>query len=222
MWRAISLGVFCRAAPSTRAIIRSRKDSPGLAVIRTTIRSESTRVPPVTALRSPPLSRMTGADSPVIALSSTEAMPSMTSPSPGMYCPASTTTVSPLRRMEAATFSSRPSTSFRASISLRIFRSDAAWALPRPSATASAKLAKSTVNQSQRDTSPVNHSGGGWVRGADVPDELDRGQERPHLDHEHHRVPDHLAAETACGSSPRSPDGRWRGRRATALGSWQP
>ena len=49
MWRAISLGVFCRAAPSTRAIIRSRKDSPGLAVMRTTMRSESTLVPPVTA-----------------------------------------------------------------------------------------------------------------------------------------------------------------------------
>ena len=36
------------------------------------------------ALRSPPLSRMTGALSPVIALSSTEATPSMTSPSPGI------------------------------------------------------------------------------------------------------------------------------------------
>ena len=34
--------------------MRSRKLSPGLAVTRTTIRSESTRVPPVTALRSPP------------------------------------------------------------------------------------------------------------------------------------------------------------------------
>ena len=153
------MGVFCRAAPSTRAIIRSRKDSPGLAVMRTTIRSERTRVPPVTALRSPPLSRMTGADSPVMALSSTEAMPSMISPSPGMYCPASTTTVSPLRRVAAETFCSDPSTSFRASTSLRIFRSEAACALPRPSATASAKLANSTVNQSQSDTSPVNHSG---------------------------------------------------------------
>ena len=37
-------------------------------------RSESTVVPPVTALRSPPLSRMTGADSPVMALSSTLAI----------------------------------------------------------------------------------------------------------------------------------------------------
>ena len=50
----------------------------------TLIQSERTRVPPVTAERSPPLSRITGADSPVIADSSTEAMPSITSPSPGM------------------------------------------------------------------------------------------------------------------------------------------
>ena len=66
MFSATSFGVFCRAAPSTRAIIRSRKVSPGLLVIRMTIRSDSTLVPPVTAERSPPDSRMTGADSPVI------------------------------------------------------------------------------------------------------------------------------------------------------------
>src|SRR3984957_2419732 len=35
-------------------------------------------------------------------------------------------------------------------LSVRVFRSDSAWALPRPSATASAKLANSTVNQSHR------------------------------------------------------------------------
>ena len=95
MFSAISFGVFCREAPSTRAIIRSMKVSPGLLVIRTTIRSDSTVVPPVTAERSPPDSRMTGADSPVIADSSTLAMPSMTSPSPGMTWPATTTTLSP-------------------------------------------------------------------------------------------------------------------------------
>lgn len=72
---AISLGVFLREAPSTIAIILSRKLSPASLVIRTTIQSESTVVPPVTALLSPPASRITGADSPVIALSSTEAAP---------------------------------------------------------------------------------------------------------------------------------------------------
>ena len=52
-------------------------------------------MPPVTAERSPPDSRMTGADSPVIADSSTEAIPSITSPSAGMRWPAVTTTTSP-------------------------------------------------------------------------------------------------------------------------------
>ena len=160
MLSAISFGVFCRVAPSTRAIMRSRKDSPGLAVMRTTMRSDKTLVPPVTAERSPPLSRITGADSPVIADSSTEAMPSMTSPSPGMISPASTTTVSPLRSSYAAIVSSFfPFTSRRALVSWRILRKKAAWALPRPSATASAKLAKTTVNHSQKLTLKVNQSG---------------------------------------------------------------
>ena len=52
-------------------------------------------MPPVTALRSPPDSRITGADSPVIADSSTVAMPSITVPSPGISSPAGTTTTSP-------------------------------------------------------------------------------------------------------------------------------
>ncbi len=95
MFSAISFGVFCRTAPSTSAIMRSRKVEPCAAVIRTLSQSEVTRVPPVTAERSPPLSRMTGADSPVIADSSTEATPSMTSPSLGIRSPVSTRTRSP-------------------------------------------------------------------------------------------------------------------------------
>ena len=83
MLSAISFGVFWRSAPSTSAIIRSMKVWPGSAVMRILIQSDSTRVPPVTAVRSPPDSRMTGADSPVIADSSTEATPSMISPSTG-------------------------------------------------------------------------------------------------------------------------------------------
>ncbi len=54
MCSAISFGVFWREAPSTSAIMRSRNDSPGLAPMRTTMRSDSTLVPPVTAERSPP------------------------------------------------------------------------------------------------------------------------------------------------------------------------
>ena len=119
--------------------------------MRTTMRSDSTLVPPVTAERSPPLSRMTGADSPVIADSSTDATPSITSPSPGMSSPASTTTRSPARSAVALTTSARPSRSRRALVSKRMRRSESACALPRPSATASAKLANSTVNHSQTE-----------------------------------------------------------------------
>ena len=97
MLSAISFGVFCRSAPSTSAIIRSRNVSPGFAVTCTRIQSDSTFVPPVTAERSPPDSRMTGADSPVMALSSTDATPSTISPSAGITSPADTRTMSPLR-----------------------------------------------------------------------------------------------------------------------------
>jgi hypothetical protein len=60
------------------------KPPPGSCAISILTQSEMTRVPPVTALRSPPASRTTGALSPVMALSSTEAMPSRISPSAGM------------------------------------------------------------------------------------------------------------------------------------------
>src|SRR5215472_16655053 len=156
MFSAISFGVFCRCAPSTRAIIRSMNVSPGLEVIFTTIRSDSTRVPPVTADRSPPDSRMTGADSPVIADSSTEATPSTTSPSPGMISPASTTTWSPRVSWVPGTSSSRvpawpglQSICRRAMASRLVRRSVSACALPPPSATASARLANTTVSHSQ-------------------------------------------------------------------------
>ena len=153
MFRAISLGVFARVAPSTRAIIRSMKLSPGLAVTCTTIRSDSTFVPPVTELRSPPDSRITGADSPVMADSSTLATPSTTSPSPGMTCPAVTTTRSPTRSWVAGTASScSPAPSRYAVVSVLARRRVAAWALPRPSATASERLAKMTVSHSQATT----------------------------------------------------------------------
>lgn len=157
MFSAISFGVFCLAAPSTRLIIRSMKVSPGFVVILTTMRSESTLVPPVTADRSPPDSRMTGADSPVIADSSTEATPSTTSPSPGMTSPASQTTRSPTVRPVPGTVV--PSAR-RATVSVLALRRVSAWALPRPSATASARLAKSTVSQSQALIVQPNQSPG--------------------------------------------------------------
>ena len=149
--RAISFGVFWRSAPSTSLIIRSRKVEPWAAVMRTLSQSETTRVPPVTADLSPPDSRMTGADSPVIAASFTEATPSITSPSEGIRSPASTRTTCPGRSSPAGVGTTRsfPSTMSLALVSSRVWRRLAACALPRPSATASAKLAKSTVNHSQ-------------------------------------------------------------------------
>ena len=157
MLSAISFGVLRRAAPSTSAIIRSRNEWPGSWVISTTIRSDSTRVPPVTALRSPPDSRITGADSPVIADSSTEAMPSITVPSPGISSPASTTTTSPLVQLGGLLRRCRPRS--RATVSWRIERSVSAWARPRPSANASAMLANTTVSHSQIEIVNVYQAG---------------------------------------------------------------
>ena len=137
---AISLGVRWRLAPSTSAIMRSRKVSPGSAVMRTTRWSLTTVVPPVTLERmSVPGSLRTGADSPVMAASLTKATPSITSPSPGMASPSSTTTMSPLRSSDEPTSSSVPSAARRwATVTERALRSVAAWARPRASATASA------------------------------------------------------------------------------------
>ena len=135
--------------------MRSRNDLPGSCVTSITRRSERSFVPPVTAERSPPDSRITGADSPVIADSSTEPTPSMISPSAGMISPASTMTTSP--RWSSAAGTERPSRR-RAFVVVRVARSASACALPRPSAIASAKFAKSTVSQSQTAITPTNHS----------------------------------------------------------------
>ena len=189
MLSAISFGVFCRSAPSTRAIIRSRKVEPAAAVILTLIRSEITWVPPVTAERSPPLSRITGADSPVMAASLTLATPSMTSPSPGIRSPASTSTTSPGLSASAETSvqaSPAVSASRFADASVRVRRRLAAWALPRPSATASAKLANSSVIHSQ----PTICGGDAEVGAADgeIADEERGCQHGDDGDDEHHRV----------------------------------
>ena len=125
------------ASSGARRLRRERssgrgRSRPGFDVISTTMRSERTRVPPVTAERSPPDSRMTGADSPVIADSSTDAIPSTTVPSPGIIWPASTTTRSPLRRLVAGTASSPLRVRRRAIVSVRPRRRAAACALPRP------------------------------------------------------------------------------------------
>ena len=92
----------------------------------------------------------------MIADSSTEAMPSITVPSPGISSPASTTTTSPFCSSEARFVV--PSCRC-ATVSVRIARSASAWARPRPSASASARLANTTVSHSQNETVNVNHAG---------------------------------------------------------------
>ena len=74
-----------------------------------TILLDSTREPAMTALRPVAHSRSTGADSPVIADSSTMATPSITVPSHGITQPGSITTMSPLASAEAGLV--RPSNS---------------------------------------------------------------------------------------------------------------
>ena len=207
MFRAISLGVLRRSAPSTSAIMRSRNDWPGSWVISTTMRSESTRVPPVTALRSPPDSRMTGADSPVMADSSTEAMPSTTVPSPGMTSPASTTTRSP--RCSSAAGRVVPSC-ICATVSVRIERSVSACAR---AAALGERLGE--VGEDDGEPQPHRHRDGEQQRlvaaaervaADDLVDDGERGQHGADLDHEHDRVAQlHARVELAQRREERRP-----------------
>ena len=153
VFSAISLGVFFLEAPSTSAIIRSKKLLPGSEVIRIFSQSDTMVVPPVTEQKSPPDSRTTGADSPVIADSSTEAMPSITSPSPGIISPAETITTSPFFSwLERTSFSVPFSSKRRALVSFWVFFKLAACAFPRPSATDSAKFANKAVMNKMMQT----------------------------------------------------------------------
>ena len=83
-------------------------------------------------------------------------MPSMISPSPGMISPATTSHTSPTRRSADGTSISDPSRRTRAIVSARVRRRASACALPLPSATASAKLAKTTVIRSHATVAPAN------------------------------------------------------------------
>ena len=125
-----------------------------------------------------------------MADSSTEAIPSVTVPSPGISSPAVTTTTSP--RVSAAAALVLPS-SMLATVSWRIARSVSAWARPRPSAKASAMLANTTVSHSQNEITNVYQAGSlpperFAAEHLDKPgDGCDGGAD---LDHEHDRVAD--------------------------------
>ena len=167
--------------------MRSRNVSPGSAVTRITIRSESTRVPPVTELRSPPASRITGADSPVIADSSTDAIPSMISPSVGITSPVSQTTRSPLRmsgrrrwhldaRRRAC---ARPSSCASRAVPLPGRGRAPRRSPPRSSRRAPSARARSRSAPRSRCPRPLR----------DVDDQLAGDEDGHDLDREHHGVP---------------------------------
>ena len=145
-------------------------------------------MPPVTAERSPPASRITGADSPVIADSSTEPTPSMISPSAGMISPAvDDDDVAALQLGRGDVLDAAAVARRCAIVVVRVARSALACALPRPSAIASAKFANSTVSQSQTAITATNQS---WsvCPAREVEDE-DHGRDHAaELDDEHHRV----------------------------------
>ena len=156
MSSAISFGVFWRLAPSTIAIMRSRKVSPGLAVISHDdpvgehARAAGHRGAVAAALADH------GRGFTGDRASSTDATPSIDL----AIGRESTRPPRPARGRRAAaamagTLSigrSRSADSVAAAwrgVRLRCARSVSACALPRPSAMASAKLANSTVNHSQ-------------------------------------------------------------------------
>ena len=174
--------------PSTSAIIRSRNVSPGSEVTRTRIQSEMTRVPPVTADRSPPDSRMTGADSPVMADSSTDATPSTISPSAGYEFPRADHhhVVLPRLRRRHPVPGARRCRPVRDGFGAGSSWACPACALPRPSAIASAKLAKSTVIQKPQAICSSKPSPRARLHG--IADEQRPLAGPPDFDDEHHRV----------------------------------
>ena len=150
IFRAISFGVFCRSAPSTRAIMRSRKVSPGLEVMRTLIWSESTRGAAghrraVAAGFANHGRRFAGNGRFIDGSDALDDLAIAGNELAGDHRP---------RHRRCATWSRAPVLgSVREQCDwpwsrLRALRSASAWALPRPSAMASAKFANSTVNHS--------------------------------------------------------------------------
>src|SRR5579862_4874707 len=104
-------------------------------------------------------SAITGESAPVIALSSTLAIPSITIPSAGMTSPTSQITQSPFFKSVAATISIPDLRKRRAVRCARCFRKASACAFPRPSAIASAKFANKTVNHNQTVICMLNNVG---------------------------------------------------------------
>ena len=178
--RAISFGVFCRSAPSTRAIIRSRNEEPGAAVIRTIepVRDHGRAAGDGGAVaagladdrrglagdgglvdRGDAFHHLAVARDQVAGLDQHEI---------------ADVKIERRARWHAAPCVRGRRDAWRRSAS-RAWRRVSACARPRPSATASAKLAKITVNQSQAAICPVKKA----ERRREIADEENGHQKRP-------------------------------------------
>ena len=229
MLSAISFGRLLAARRPRRARSSGRGSvSPGFDVMRTTIWSDSTRVPPVTAERSPPDSRMTGADSPVIADSSTDAMPSTTSPSPGMTSPG--VDDAQVADLQLARRASRPTAVGLADVGHRLGPGLAQRVGLRLAAAFGHRLGE--VGEQHREPQPRRDEPGehavGRRRRRQLLEEQDGGEDAADLDDEHDRVAGHLArvelARTsrrrpAAGSPGRTSSAERRGARPSAAGA---
>ena len=148
-------------------------------------------MPPVTAERSPPASRITGADSPVMAASFTEATPSMTSPSEGMMSPASTRTMSPDLEARAGHEPVRVRLGPGEELGLGLGPGSAQRVGLRLAAPFRDRLGE--VGEQNREPEPQDDLEGEAEVGAagdQVADEESRDQGAHDLDHEHDRVLD--------------------------------
>ena len=159
MFSAISLGVFCRLAPSTRAIIRSMKLSPGLAVISHDdavgehLGAAGDRAP-VAAGLADDRGGLAGDRRLVDAGDTLDDVAVAGDDLPGHDD-------DPVAELQLRSPGRPrvPSTQPWASVSVLARRRVAACALPRPSATASARLANTTVSQSQATTAQAKTLG---------------------------------------------------------------
>ena len=171
-------------------------------------------MPPVTAERSPPASRITGADSPVIADSSTEPTPSMISPSAGMTSPASTTTTSPRWSSGAGTSSSAPLVGAPVRDRRRARRAQRVRL--RLAAALGDRLGEVREQHGQpepdRDRRRRTRAAPCSPR-ARSRKKIAGRDHAAELDDEHHRVPELAAAGRASGTSRGSPRRRCRARR---------
>jgi hypothetical protein len=151
-------------------------------------------VPPVTAERSPPLSRTTGALSPVIALSSTEATPSTMSPSPGISSPADTTSMPACSCDDGMPATSASNRALGHAVGEHVLASPAQRRGLRLAAALGHRLGEvgEPHGQPQPGRQAADEADVGGAGGQRV-DEQERGEQAAELDDEHHRRAHHPA-----------------------------